>query len=275
LKREAFEQAIQTSADNIFAFMDAQAQLYEQQVQAISRLLTEKQRLFDEELRLAELGYANNVQGARRDLLLQKQQYDQAQRQAERFRKTQLAANTALEASNMAVAIANVFKTLGPAAPFFVGLMIASFIAAKFKAFQAARKQTFRKGGYREITEGGSHESGRDTFVGNVAGGPGYAEYGESVGIFTKKATRKHGAVIRRFVAGVNGDRPADILAASQAAASAMTVYAMGAGMSTEKVEKKLDTLIQVSEQRTYIDADGNLVVTDRGRKRKYLKRLN
>lgn len=153
-------------------------------------------------------GYAANISGAENELKAAKKQQQEALKQQAKFQKSQIILNTALEASNITLAIAKILgASINPVLSIpLIGLLITSFVAAKVKALSAVKK-TFRKGTY-QVLGGGSHESGNDTYVGtNRKGENLYAEKGEGVAVVTAKANRKYGSTLPGLFKALNAGR--------------------------------------------------------------------
>lgn len=191
-------------SDQYFAFQ--QEQLDKELEANDERMMTREDNINDlkdrleEEKRLQEQGLANNVdrikaeldaQNAAKDADLQKEKQIKAEKR--KLAKQQLIIDTALQASQMVLAIAQLFAQgssfwVGPVP---VGLivaglasvaMVASFAASKKRAFDAVNNDAagFQKGGY-------TGDAAVDEEVGPVHG----QEF-----VSTAKTTRKHRALL-------------------------------------------------------------------------------
>lgn len=249
--------------DQMKSFLDFQKSIIDQEIQNADRKVQSAEANLHDQISLQAAGYSASVAQATKDLALAKRTQQQALKDRQRLQKTELAINTALEASNLILAVSKAL-TLGPIlGPVAAAFMIASFAAAKIKAFQLVGKQTFRKGGFEEIG-GGSHESGKDTFVGKTSKGDGYAERGESVGIFTAKATRRYKPDLRKLVNAANSGTLEQLIIRDERARGGIPIF--NNNIDTSGVERRLDRLVEQGKSNSYVDSDGNVVTNDRGR---------
>ena len=260
-QKDAAKEALDYAKDQLTDFLNFQKEIIDQQIEDADRLVRAKEEALNRQVQLAAANQANNVAGAQAELALAKKTQEDALKQRQRFQKTELALNTALEASNLGVAIAKTLAAgLGLGGIALVALMLGAFAAAKIKAFQLVNKKTFRGGGFEEI-KGGSHESGNDTHV----GGNNWAEKDESVGIFNKNATKKYKPTLKAFVNAANKGTLDKILFQDRRAIQGITNN-YGPRVDTSVMEKRLGRLVSLTEKKSYVDGSGNLVINDRGR---------
>ena len=261
---QALIKALEYAKQYINEYFNNLNELYDQSVNKSKELVDQRQQEYEQQISLANAGHANSVETAKKELALAKQKNEQALKDQEKFQKAQLVANTALEASNLAVGLSKIVKDLGPLAPFAIGAVLAAFIAAKITAFRVSRKK-FRKGGYEEV-EGGSHESGHDTPIGTLKDGSlGFAERGEAVGVFTGKAKRRYGnRVLKELVDAANRGTLDRIMRQDEFASFP---YTQNNYVDTGIMERRLAQLVKQGEGRSYVDGNGNLIYEDRGRK--------
>lgn len=260
-KKEALIDALDFAKQQLTDFLDFQKEIIDQEIENADRKVRAAEENLNRQIALQTANQANNVAGAQAELALAKKSQEEALKQRQKFQKQELALNTALEASNLTLAIAKTLKEFpGPVGIALAATMIAAFAAAKIKAFQLANKKTFRKGGFKEIG-GGSHESGNDTHV----GGNNYAENGESVGIFTAKATRKYKPSLKALVNAANKGTLENILVQDRRAIQGINLINK-TDIDTSLMEKRLTRLVSLSESKTFVDGKGRLVRMDRGR---------
>jgi len=253
--------ALDFAKEQLTDFLDFQRDIIDQEIENADRKVAAAEENLNRQIALQNANQANNVAGAQAELALAKKTQEEALRQRQKFQKTELALNTALEASNLGVAIAKTLAAgLGVAGIGLVALMLGAFAAAKIKAFQLVNKKTFRKGGF-EMIGGGSHESGRDTNV----GGNNYAERNESVGIFTAKATRKYKPTLKALVNAANKGTLENIMIQDRRAIQGINMINK-TDVDTSLMEKRLTKLVSLHEAKTFIDGKGRLVRMDRGR---------
>jgi tape measure domain-containing protein len=260
-KLDAFKEAIGFVGDELKSFTDLQKELVDQQIEDADRLVRSKEENLNRQIALAAANQANNVAGAQAELALAKKTQDEAIKQRKKVQKQELAIDTLSQSSNLITAISAALK-LGPIlGPIAVGAILATFAASKIKALQLINKKTFRKGGFEEI-KGGTHESGNDTNV----GGNNYAERDESVGIFNAKATRKYKPTLKAFVNAANKGVLEQILIQDRRAIAGMN-FNQNIMVDTSVMEKRLGTLVSLSQKQSFVDGQGRLNIIDRGRK--------
>lgn len=152
---------------------------------------------------LKDKGLANDFESAKKANEQAKALEKKALENKREAVKNQLLINTALEASNLVVAISELFKLNPILGAVLAPVMVGSFLAAKSLAFSAA-SESFGEGGQGDI-QGGSHASGNDvTFGKNSRGGRMKAEGGEKWAIFNKKQSSRYRHEITSVVNGIN-----------------------------------------------------------------------
>jgi tape measure domain-containing protein len=177
-------------------FSAAQVEAADQAVEAAQKQIQAAQSVVDEQKRLSELGFANNLTDAQKNLEAAKAQEAKALEQRKKAAKQQAALDTAAQVSSLITASAQTLKTFnGPLLPVgiaLIALMFGAFFAAKARAAQAAK---FKHGGSGRvdgdsIIVGASHDTGG---VGIEAeGGEFFGTDGKRFGIVNKRMTSKH-----------------------------------------------------------------------------------
>jgi len=177
-------------------FSAAQVEAADQAVEAAQKQIEAAQSIVDEQKRLSELGFANNLTDAQKNLEAAKAQEAKALDQKRKAAKQQAAIDTAIQISSLITAAAQTFKqfpgALTPIAVGLVALMFGAFFASKARAAQAAK---FKHGGSGRvdgdsIIVGASHDTGG---VGIEAeGGEFFGTDGKRFGIVNKRMTSKH-----------------------------------------------------------------------------------
>jgi tape measure domain-containing protein len=177
-------------------FSAAQVEAADQAVEAAQKQIQAAQSVVDEQKRLSELGFANNLTDAQKNLEAAKAQEAKALEQRKKAAKQQAALDTAAQVSSLITASAQTLKTFnGPLLPVgiaLIALMFGAFFAAKARAAQAAK---FKHGGSGRvdgdsIIVGASHDNGG---VGIEAeGGEFFGTDGKRFGIVNKRMTSKH-----------------------------------------------------------------------------------
>ena len=133
------------------------------------RLVQSKQDELDQEIALAEAGFASDVTLKRQQLEEAKKNREKALDEQRRAQRAQILLDTAVQVSGLATSAANIFKFLSPLGPFGVaaaitsiGLMLAAFAKSKADALKATRAR-YGMSGFIDgqgIVHGRSHAQG-------------------------------------------------------------------------------------------------------------------
>lgn len=164
---------------------------------------------YEAELEARANGYANDVEGAKRELALEKSKAKQKEQILKQAQKAQERINTLQQISSLITGSAQILETFGayPAvAAVMLALMWGTFAAAKIQANQVANQSSTYGGGGFELAVGGSHASGKDikTGIKTRKGSQMVIEGGEGVGVFSKKAVSKYGDALPEMVDSIN-----------------------------------------------------------------------
>lgn len=133
------------------------------------RLVQSKQDELDQEIALAEAGFASDVTLKRQQLEEAKKNREKALDEQRRAQRAQILLDTAVQVSGLATSAANIFKSLSPLGPFGVaaaiasiGVMFAAFAKSKADALKATRARYGMSGFIdgRGIVHGKSHAQG-------------------------------------------------------------------------------------------------------------------
>lgn len=163
---------------------------------------------YEAELEARANGYANDVEGAKRELALARSTAKEKERMLKEQQRVQEHINTATQISNLITGSAEILKVFA-ATPYLAYALIAGmwgmFSWAKVKAYQAVNQSSYGNGGY-ELAVGGSHASGNDikTGIRTRGGSQMVIEGGEGVGVFSKNAVTKYGDIIPALVGSIN-----------------------------------------------------------------------
>ena len=190
---KALQQGAQDVMSIISDVSDLAVQKADEQIRASQKQIAAAQEFYDEQKRLNEEGFANDLDLAERQLQAAKKNEEKALEQKKKAQRQQLLLESALQAANLATAAAKTFKDFPvPLAIPLVAVMIGAFLAAKAKALQATK---FREGGGgyvdgRGIIVGRSHEAGGVGF--EAEGGEFFGTDGKRFGVVNKRMTAKH-----------------------------------------------------------------------------------
>ena len=268
----AMNDATNIIISNIQAITEAEIKAAEQAVAAAEKRVDAAQRAYDAEVEGRNNGYANNVATAKKELQQEKKNKAQKQKLLEQAQRRQEAINTAIQASSLITASANLWESfspipiIGPAlAVAAIAGMWASFAAAKIKAAQVTKQasQEYGEGGL-EILEGGSHASGNDIDLQtkNSKGKNMRAEGGEAMAIINKRSTRRYRKVLPQIVDSLNKctfeDKFLQAFKTGDELAQNISVNQQIADLS--KLEDDVNAIKKNSELHYYVLSDGSYV---------------
>ena len=172
----AMEESVGIITDNISKIADSWVEATDKIVDQYNRRVDEAAKALDTEVALMAAGYASNVTLKKKELDELKKQRDKALDEQQKAQKAQLIINSAMQASDLALTVAGLFKS-GVKLAGIPGLLIAAAASASlfamFKSFQNLAKQQsavkFEKGGWiggERHSRGGTHiEAERGEFV--------------------------------------------------------------------------------------------------------------
>jgi tape measure domain-containing protein len=257
--------------EQLQSYFDLKAELIQQDVEASNERVARAEAALAAEIQAERDGHASRVETARKDLALAKKEQQETIKQQIAFQKAQLAVNTALEASNLIVAVTKILSD--PKLPFpldlaAVGVMLGGFTAAKIKAFQLAGKQKFGEGGL-EIIGGGTHASGNDTDLGftTKSGKRAFGEVNEAHAIINARNTKKYRHALPDIVNSLNRGTFFEIFARRDDPQSPVNII----DVNTSRMEGSLDTLVKQGKKHEYTDKDGRRVVVQGHNRTTYL----
>ena len=186
------------------SWMDARKAAADQAKELADDEVSSAEQALNREIELRNQGYANDVALREKELADAKQKQKEALEMQQKAKKEELAINTAMEASNMAVAIANLFKQFGWYAIPLTAVMLGAWGATKISALNSIKSTKYREGGVM-LLEGGSHQSGHDVNLGIGPDGSNLrAEGGEYFAVINKRNSRRYGSEIPNIVNALN-----------------------------------------------------------------------
>lgn len=207
---ESFKASAAIIIDQIYQIMDAQLQQAEQNTQLIENRLSDAESALDKELELQKDGYANNVDAKKAEIQQLKEEKKKALKEEEKIKKQQLAIDSAMQASSLITATANIIK--GFSSIPIVGQILAiaaiatmwgTFAAARVKASQLITSESkLEKGGHGDSTgiiNGKRHSSGGERFSDHIE-----VEAGERWGVLNRSASVKYGSLFPEMIDSMN-----------------------------------------------------------------------
>lgn len=278
-QKNAFSEVISTMQDSLASLADSWYQLADAAVQAADKQVESAQKALDAEIEARNNGYANNVEQAQKNLMLEKKQQKQALKEREKAQKAQLALDTLTQTSSLVTATANIwsaFSTVPPLALAMIALMWGSFALAKVKAAQVAGVQN--KGdekyaeGTVELLEGGSHASGHDIDLGRKKNGKRRrAEGGEYFAIINKRNSRKYGSIIPDVINSFNNGTFADKYQRASCAMAGCAIN-MAGGTDVSRLEKDVRAIRQQGDDGRMVESDGTMIIRHKNLTRRIVR---
>ena len=277
--KQWFNQTIGYLKDLAQAYVD----LAEAKAEAAAEATDAAQEEYDKEKALLEAGYANQVETKWAEYQEKKRIQEEAEADAKAAAARMEEIETAQQIMSLITSIANIFEVmtkLGPwgtaAAAAMSGVMLASFIAAKSKAREAATVQYGE--GHAELIGGGTHASGHDSPLAyDNQGRERRVERGEVIGIFKSRAVREIGASrLIRNIDNINRGRYTELATKAIDRGSNLNMLAQSVETShadLSKLESGVNKIARQGEKRTYVDSVGNIIVETPYGKTTYAKR--
>jgi hypothetical protein len=257
----------------IQAIAQAEVEAAEKAAEAAQERVDAAKSAYDAEIEARNNGYANNVATAKAELEQEKKKQKEKQKMLEAAQKTQARIDSAMQASSLTTATANLlasYSKLGPLGQILaiaaIATMWGTFTAAKVKAANVT-SQKYGEGGL-EFLEGGSHASGNDIDLGTVnsRGRRMRAEGGEAMAIINKRNTRKYKALLPGIVESLNAGNFEDKYLSSLNT-SGISLSVNNASIDISKIEDDVADIRKQNETK-YYTADGYLIIQHKNVKR-------
>lgn len=257
----ALDAALSSIKDNIDSIIDSYTKAAEAAVASAEKQVSAAQSYLEEQIALREEGYANSVDTAQKELANAKKNREKALREQEKAQKAQLLLDTALQASSLVTATANIWKAFTTLGPFGIGAAIAaiatmwgSFAASKIKAAQVTKSSASEEKyaeGTVELLQGGSHASGHDIDLGTKPNGTRRrAEGGEFFAVINKRNSRKFRSVIPDVINAFNDGSFAEKYMAVNSAGVSFGY----AGTDVSRLERDVNAIRQQGEQSRTVE---------------------
>ena len=204
-QKGAIQSSMDFATEQLNAYMESYVAAADAKVNAAAKEVDSAQKALDKEIELRDKGYANDVATAQKELDMAKANQEKAQREQEKAQKRQAAIQTLQQMGDLVTASAKIWGQLGfPWAIPAIATMWGSFAAAKIKAKQVTKTETYGEGTV-EMLHGGSHQSGNDIDLGTKPDGTKRrAEGGEFFAVISKQSSRKYGNIIPSLINSIN-----------------------------------------------------------------------
>lgn len=268
-QKQAINESLQYATEALNSFMQSYVQAAEAKAQLAQKAVDDSKRVLEAEIEARNQGYASDVVTAQKELDLARKNQEKAKKQAEKAQRTQLALDTAQQASSMITASANIwsaFTKLGPwgvaAAVAATALMWGSFAASKLKALQMASSNSETYGeGTVELLSGGSHQSGNDVDLGRKADGTRRrAEGGEFFAVINKRNSRKYRKVIPDVIKSLNNGTFTGKYLNTYKTDDGLLVNVSQSPEELKTLTTDVSAIRRAQERRMYVDGRGNTI---------------
>ena len=279
----AFSKAVDSIVSDLEYLVQKRQEAADRAVENADREVEAAQNALDQELEARNAGYANNVDTARRELALAKENQQKALAEQRRVSQEQVAIQSIQQASSLTSAIASLYASLaglGPAgiaaATALSAAMFASFIASRAKAYQIAGDaglETYGEG-HVELLRGGSHQSGHDIDLGTKPDGTRRrAEGGEFFAVFNKRASRRYRDTIPDVVRSLNNGTFMQKYMNAYGSAQLVTVDGGADGRTMRRLSDDVRRIRRSGEESRYVSPDGYTVTVKGSTTRRTRKR--
>jgi len=277
-QQQAITSAVNAVVDAMGGIIDAWRESADAAVKSAETQVSAAQKIVDAQIEARDKGYASDVKNAQKELALAKKNQQKALEDRRKADIAAIALDSAVQASSLITASANIWKAfssipyVGPAlAVAAMTLMWGSFAASKIKAIQAtANTETYGEGTV-EMLEGGSHASGHDIDLGRKKDGTRRrAEGGEYFAIINKRNSRKYRGVIPDVINSFNDGTFADKYQRANASMAGYAVQMIGCGTDVSNLERNVDAIRRQGDESRMFDNVGNLIVRHKNLTRIY-----
>ena len=263
-QKSLLEDGFNTIINNLSELADSYSRVADAAVDAADKQVSAAKEALYAEIEARNAGYASQVQQAQKELQLAKENQQKALQQQQEAQKAQEALSTVSQAVNMADAVAKTLGQFGFWGIPLVAVLLGTFIAAKVKAAQVAKQQTYGEGMVEYLDYGGSHQSGNDIDFGvSKDGTRRRVERGEMIGVINKRSVRKFGvSTVSSILDSLNKGTFNDKFGTG-------ITYIGREEKRTDlsTLEKGVTSLVKQGEKRTYV-SDGRIIEIVGNRKR-------
>lgn len=250
-QKGAIQSSMDFATEQLNAYMESYVAAADAKVNAAAKEVDSAQKALDKEIELRDKGYANDVATAQKELDMAKANQEKAQREQEKAQKRQAAIQTLQQIGDLVTGTAKIWGQLGfPWAIPAIAVMWGSFAAAKIKAKQVTKSETYGEGTV-EMLHGGSHQSGNDIDLGTKPDGTKRrAEGGEFFAVISKQSSRKYGNIIPSLINSINHGTLENQLTADAANIGAI----INEGADISDLAADVHAIKMQGEKKTYTD---------------------
>jgi hypothetical protein len=268
-KQQLIRDSTAFALSQIGQIIQARNQQAQAAAQAAQTEVNAAKSAYEKEAELMRKGEANRAAAAESEMRRAEESQKRAEKLAEKERKRAARLEGLAQAGNLLTASTKILSQAGiPLAIPFLSLLWGTFYAQRRMAAKAT-KETYGKGHFEMIDQGGSHASGNDVPLG-IDHRNRRVERGEAFAVFNKKATAKYGPrTIRDFVNNINDltvERSIKIFSNEH-----QTTNVPMPVLDSEGIKDILRNIEKQGSQSTYIDNQGRVVVQKGNSKRTFI----
>lgn len=257
LNLAAYSQAFQTAFNTITGMLqstyNAQLQFFQRERQMMDTRIGELQRTIDQEIEARDKGYANSVEGKKRELEGLQAEREKAFEKEQKVAEAQRKLNEVIQVSQLITSAANIFATFslvpgGTAISIaLIALMLGAYVKAKVDARKLAALEKGGSGTKTGMITGKRHSEGGESFTDHVE-----VESGENWGVLSRPASQKYGKQFHNIVESMNKGK-FDLRPVMKIPAPSVTVKNEGTRIeSLEKAMRDVETAIKTQPQIFY-----------------------
>lgn len=212
LKLSDYAQAFQTAFNTVTGMLqstyNAQLQFFQRERQMMDTRIGELQRTIDQEIEARDKGYANNVEGKKKELEKLQAERDKAFEKEKKVAEAQRKLNEVIQVSNLITASAQIFNTysLIPGGTLvaisLIALMLGAYVKAKVDAKKYASLGEGGTGTKTGIVTGRKHSQGGENFLDHVE-----IETDEHWGVLAANRVPKYGKAFHGMIKAMNEGR--------------------------------------------------------------------
>lgn len=267
-QQQVIGQAFAFAKSQLDEFMQKRVEAANQAVQRSADEVQAAQAMLQIEIEAAENGFAANVERARKELDLAKQNQKKALEQQRQAQRAQQQIQAATQAANLVTASSKILADFKlPFALLALAVMWGAFATAQVKASQLTKKE-YGRGGFEFLDYGGSHASGNDNPLAYTRDGrERRAERGEAFAVFSRRAVGQYRDVLPGLVEAINQGRLERRMPSLEASGLQSLIVP---GTDMRRTERELEAIRRQGEKKVYTDSKGRTVEVLRNRKTVY-----
>jgi hypothetical protein len=204
---QAFTIAFNQITSMLQSTYNMQLQFFQRERQMMDTRISELQRTIDQEMEARDKGYANNVDGKRKELEALQLEREKAFEKEQKIAEAQRKLNEIIQISQLVTSSANIFATFSTVpggtaiAIALIALMLGAYVKAKVDARKLAALEKGGSGTKTGMVTGKRHSQGGENFTDHVE-----LEDGEVFGVLSRPSTGTYGKDFHKVVDAFNSN---------------------------------------------------------------------